>query len=713
MLTVALIEGASALRTARPTAKSASHAALLAVARERITRLEELAIADPAEVLRVALPADARARLPAEVRDLVEEMVDATGELEVMHVDHVDSADDHYLHVLATANGRYSLHFAGVVPDVRTGALARVRGLRVGEAIVVAGEADVRVDKLAVAPNTRGAQKTLAILVNFANAPSQPYSVAAVQNVLFGTTSNFGFEASYQQTTFTGAVAGWFTIPVSSAGCDFNAIGQQALAAAQKAGHVLADYARFLYIFPASTCSWWGLGTVGGSPSQAWIHTKWGLSLNVVGHELGHNLGLFHAHSLDCGANAIATSGCTASEYGDVFDLMGNNVGGHYSAYQKERLGWLDDGISPPITTVPAVAGTATFDIAPLEDPRNGQPRALKIPRTSACGVATEWFYVEARKAKGFDAFLAGNANVQGGVLVHAVADGVADSGYLLDMTPSTGAWSDAALTAGKSFTDPVSGVKIAPVSVGSGGASVSVTFPPSGCTRAAPALTLAPGSTAWTPGGASVSFTIQAQNRDGCGCAPTAFDVAASVPPGWGATVARTASVVPGGSASASILVTPAQAAVVAFYPLTITAKSVSAPAFAAAAPATVAIESTAETPPAPPAPPAPPVAAQLAASASIASSSYRRPLFGSVGASIVTRVTKAGAPVTGASVRVEIRDARGRTSTIKGKTSASGAVTVVYAIKSDAPKGNYAVTSRATSGSSTATATASFGVN
>ena len=312
---------------------------------------------------------------------------------------------------------------------------------------------------------------------------------------------------------------------------------------------MIADYARLMYIFPSANCSWWGLGTVGGSPSQAWIHTKWGLSNNVVAHELGHNLGLFHAHSLDCGANAIASSGCTVSDYGDVFDLMGNNVGGHYSAYQKERLGWLDDGVSPPITTVPAAVGTATFDIAPLEDARNGLPRALKIPRTAACGVATEWLYVEARRAKGFDGFLANNGNVLSGVLVHKVIDGNPDGGYLLDMTPSTSAWSDAALVVGKTFTDPASGVKIAPTSVGSGGARVNVTFPPANCTRAAPAMTLAPGGTVWTPAGASVSYTVQAQNRDGCGCAPTAFDVGAAVPVGWGATVTRTASVAPGGT--------------------------------------------------------------------------------------------------------------------------------------------------------------------
>jgi hypothetical protein len=30
---------------------------------------------------------------------------------------------------------------------------------------------------------------------------------------MFGTTSAFDYETSYQQTTVTGAVAGWFTIP--------------------------------------------------------------------------------------------------------------------------------------------------------------------------------------------------------------------------------------------------------------------------------------------------------------------------------------------------------------------------------------------------------------------------------------------------------------------------------------------------------------------
>ena len=712
-LTLALLRHVDAHQRAGYAQKAAAVDALVAAARERRAHLAELATSDPAEVLRVAIPADVRSRLPAEARELVEEAVEAEGELEVLHVDHVDSADDFYVHTLSTDQGRYTLHFAGAAPDAATGAHAKVRGVRLGEAIVVAGEAHVSVDKaVAVVPNTKGAQKTLAILVNFSNAPTQqPYSVATAQSLLFGTTSSYEYETSYQQTTLTGTVAGWFTLATTSAACDFNAIAQQAQAAAQQAGYVLANYARLVYIFPSASCSWWGLGTVGGTPSHAWIHTKWGLSLNVLGHELGHNLGLFHAHSLDCGYATLTATGCSASEYGDVFDLMGNNVGGHYSAYQKERLGWLDAAGSPPITTVPAIAGTATFDIAPLEDALNGLPRALKIPRTTACGVASEWLYVESRRAKGYDAFLATNANVLSGVLVHKVTDGVVDSGYLLDMTAATTSWSDAALPAGSSFTDPVSGVKIATVSAGASGARVAVTFPTASCTRAAPNVTLTPGSTVWTPAGVAVNYTVAAQNNDGCGCAPAAFDVSAAVPAGWGATAARTGTVSPGAIAAASILVTPPATAAPAFYPVTLSARNVSATSYAASAASTVAVETSTTTSGAGTGT----TATGLSASARTGSSTYKRPSAGYIYASIVTTVTTTGTgtPAVGASVRVDIRDPWGRVYTLTGTTNSLGTSSVNYAVKSDSPTGTYTVTSKATTSAASATATTSFSVS
>jgi hypothetical protein len=73
----------------------------------------------------------------------------------------------------------------------------------------------------------------------------------------------------------------------------------------------------------------------------------------------------------------------------------------HFNAFQKERLGWLNSGVSPPLTTVPAVPGTSHLhDRADRGFAHNGVSRALKIPRSTACGASNEWLYVESRQPR-------------------------------------------------------------------------------------------------------------------------------------------------------------------------------------------------------------------------------------------------------------------------------------------------------------------------
>ncbi len=682
-----------------------SHAAsasdLVAVARSRHHALERLIDEDPAAVLRARLPADVRATLPPDVAPYLEEDADDEGELEVIHVDHIDPTLDRYEFHLTTARERLSLHFATDTPKLPSGTRIHVRGVKVGSALALDNSNVTVIASLTPLANTLGAQNTLAILVNFSDTPTQPFTVATAQSTLFTTTSNYDYEASYQQTWLTGAVAGWYTIASTSTTCDYTTIATQAKQKATAAGYVLSNYRRLVYVFPTNACGWWGLGTVGGNPSQAWIHTKWGFTLPVVGHEMGHNLGLYHSHSLDCGSVAVAPSGCTTSEYGDTLDIMGNSgYTAHYNAFQKERLGWLNAGVSPPVITVSPQTGTRTFSIAPLERGRDGIARALKIARTNSCSTSPqEWFYVEARQAIGFDAFLAGRTNVLTGVVVHKVTEGNADSSYLLDMTPATSSWSDPGIVAGQSFVDSASGLTITPISVGTSGATISVTYgATSGCTavqHVAPTVTYAPTGMRWTTVGLAVAYTVTVKNNDTAGTAST-FDITATVPSGWTAPAVRTASIAPGSSGTASLVVTPSATAVAGYYTVTIKAANTAAPSVVATTSSTVAIASA------------------LAVTATMNQTSYTRPTTtGAVTyARVMTKVTSNSAAVPGIAVSVQVRDPLGAITTLTGLADSSGTSYLYYPVRSTSAPGSYAVTSKATLGSLSNTATTSFPV-
>jgi len=175
---------------------------------------------------------------------------------------------------------------------------------------------------------------------------------------------------------------------------------------------------------------------------------------------------------------------CVVIEYGDVVDTMGGPIGfsaaAHFNAFQKERLGWLNSGASPPITTV-LTEGTYRLDAYELA---GSGPKALKIlkSRDPSTGLRT-WYYVESRQAIGFDAFLtndwnvANSTNVLNGVLIHTGSEASGDSSYLLDLTPATDSFWDPSLVGGQTFYDPETGVTLMTEWVTGTEAAVTVRF--------------------------------------------------------------------------------------------------------------------------------------------------------------------------------------------------------------------------------------------
>jgi hypothetical protein len=528
-----------------------------AIAEARQQQLAELIKRDPASVLKRAMTPSARAALPSDVQALVEQVQSHEGTLQVLHADGPQGGA--YLYNLVKPSGeRLSLHFASDGSGVLTGARVRVRGVRVQQALAVGGSAEMTLLGSPTLPSTFGAHRVLIIRIEFQNAPGVTTQTAAqVQDVAFGTgiasVTELFREASYQQMWITGDVIGPLVIPLANTGCNYDLIGSLARTAASLTGLLLGQYNHLVYAFPSvAACGWGGLGTVGGSPGEAWINGA--IDTHVLGHELGHHLGLYHSHALECGTVAIGGS-CSTVEYGDGFDTMGLGYTYHFNAVQKDLLGWLGYGGSPPITGVQS-SGTYTLDR--YETPGTN-PKALKV-QTSA----GDWLYVEYRTPTGFDSGVASYPNVTSGVLVH-YWNGDGNGVYLLDMTPATSSWQDPALTVGNTFAYTAGGVSITPVWIDGTTAGVNVTVG-TACVRRIPSTSVAPVQQAGAAG-TPLAYTVSVRNND-TGCGTSSFTLSVTAPSGWSATLAGgSMSLGQGATGTTTLqLISPATAAPAAY---------------------------------------------------------------------------------------------------------------------------------------------------
>jgi hypothetical protein len=383
---------------------------------------------------------------------------------------------------------------------------------------------------------------------------------------------------------------------------------------------------------------------------------------------MGHNFGLYHAHTVDCGTQVMCSGG-NFSDYGDGFDTMGASSysSPHYDSFHKEQLGWLNGGSGqPPITTV---TSSGTYQLSPYEV-QDSNPKALKIPRA---GSTNSYYYVEFRQPQGFDSFLSNYSDVTSGVVFHSASPSDANSSDLLDLTPSSPAsFSHPALVPGQSYTDATTGITIMPVSVSSAGAAVQVTLGTSTCTLANPTINVSPTQSQWVLAGAPVNFAVTVKDNDSPACVQSTFNLGDTLPSGWSGVWNATAlTLSPGQTGQATLTVTSPAGTADGFYNVGISATNAASSNYTSSLAATHVIS----TP--------------VPASVSVATNqpSYT----GGQTVAISVSVTSGGNPVSGAGVSVVVNKPSGGASTLSGTTGSNGVAVVNYRLNHKAAKGMY----------------------
>lgn len=546
---------------------------------------------------------------------------------------------------------------------------------------------------------TTGEQKTAVLLVNFQDDASQSISRDAAHALVFGQVSDFYWEASYQKTFLSGDTYGWYTIPVSKSVCDVDLFAREADRAAAAAGVDLSGYDRLIYLMPDNVCSVAGYNSGPDTvPTRTWLLSN-NLTSRVVAHELGHNFGLTHSQSTDCGASSLGGS-CSNDNYGDPSDTMGSGATPHFNAVQKDKLGWIGTAGQPAVTTV---TSSGSYALAPMETATG--VKALKIQRgvDPATGYPS-YYYIEYRQPIGFDTVLGTVGNLTAGVQVRI--GGKEQNPVVLDMTPDSAPSSsyqdirDSALAVGRTYSDASAGITITLRSVDAAGAVVDIGITGSGapatCVRAAPSLSLT-GPSGAVPAGSTKTYTVALVNRDSSACAATRFDLARSVPAGWNGTLAASnLTLSPGASATTTLSVTSATSAAAGDHGIGASSASTASSIHAASASALYTVS-------------APAGALPLSETVGTDKTSYLR------GESVAmsARVSSNGVAIAGAAVRFTVGLPSGGSSVLTATSGSDGYARVVFKTgKGKSATGQYQLRADATRDGASATASTAFSV-
>ena len=423
------------------------------------------------------------------------------GRIVIAHQDGARATSSRIDTLLETSHGLVPLHLARGLPAA-PGSHISVQHPRYVDGAIVAGDlarlgppgptyGDTKIGPVNFTP---GPRKVLVLLLQIPGNPASA-SADAVRSVIFtapNSANAFVNEETFGQLSLTGKlrgdgdVYGPYTVGNASSTCDsvnWGTAGEGAFKAAT--GMDAETWDNVIFVFQAPACDFSGEGEIGqlvaGKARHAWVNptlTNGVPTTSVVAHELGHNFGVDHAGGLSCIVNGVRvsfTEACandlTQNQYADPFDVMGNGAR-QENAYHKWESGWL------PPSSAQTVVRDGTYLIAPEESASSAE-QLLEVPRAVALSVPSYWLDFRQPFGSYFDNFSPTDPVVQGVSIRYANSSAMPhpSKSWLIDTTPATSTFNDAALGVGQTFADPGRGVSITTLAVSPLGALVKISI--------------------------------------------------------------------------------------------------------------------------------------------------------------------------------------------------------------------------------------------
>jgi hypothetical protein len=352
---------------------------------------------------------------------------------------------------------------------------------------------------VAAASWTTGSRKILVILVDFSDVPVAAVSQAAAEASLDDVTAFIRANAFNQINFIAKEVTPVLRMPRAASfyvsNDDPYTLMADARDAATAAGYSSINYDFDVIAFANIGFRWGGLGFLG--LKGCWVQGN--LHRSVMAHELGHNLGNWHANSWV--SSSIIGSDGTHIEYGNPFDALGYAYSpahprNHFSANFKFLNGWLPNAYLHTVTT------SGTYRIYAHDFGGNldaTRQYGIRIPVGITAGGETMDYWIDFRPSYG------STATANGAVLKWGNDTGSQSASRLLDTQPGTlGSMEDAPLTVGQTFTDTTRALSITTLARGGSGTDtyldMEITF------SSTPLITLTEAldrtNAVWTTGG-------------------------------------------------------------------------------------------------------------------------------------------------------------------------------------------------------------------